>query len=294
MLKRKTLKKMISFEGTGLHSGEKAECVLKPTGRKGFLFSFQDGDTFGLDEGHMEGSGRCTTIFFPNGKTVMTPEHLLAALYAHGIDDVEIKLRKGAEIPAMDGSALAFSSAILESGSAEKDDPRESLSIPVPLGIDDPDNRSMIWAFPHESLKITCVIDFPNSLIGTSCFSMEIEPSSFHSDIAPARTFALERDIAYLKEKGLARGGSFDNAVLVEEERILASGGLRFENEFVRHKILDLIGDLALLGMPLQAHVFAFRCGHRYHLDLVRRISSVFDKHHLRGVDEGVRYTQDP
>lgn len=270
------MKGEISFRGTGLHSGDPAECVLKPSCDKGFIFSFPGGNSFCLEEGSFSGDGRGVTLSFPTGEMIRTPEHLLASLVGHGIDDVEISIINGSEIPAMDGSAIEFSSAIMEGGIREKEDTKDFITLPVPFGKEYPDHNSMMWLFPYEGFKVTCVIDFPGTLIGTSCLSLEIDPSTFHSEIAPARTFALGTEISWLKEKGLARGGSLENAILVEEGRILASGGLRYGDEFVRHKILDIIGDMALLGRPLRAHIFAFRTGHRTHVDLVGRISSLF------------------
>jgi len=275
-LRRRTLKGEISFQGKGLHSGKPAELTLRPYQGKGYVFSFQGGNSFELQQGSFSGDGRGVSISFASGRSIKTPEHLLSSLSGHGIDDVEIIIDSGDEIPAMDGSALEFSSSILKIGTVEKEDLKDPIAIPVPYGKECPDHNSMMWFFPYEGFKITCVIDFPGTLIGTSCLSIEVDPSVFHSEIAPARTFALSTEISSLKERGLARGGSLENAILVKEDRILASGGLRYRDEFVRHKILDIIGDLALLGRPLRAHVFAFRTGHRTHVDLVERLSSLF------------------
>lgn len=271
MRNRKTLKEAILFEGTGLHTGERSRIILKPSSANGYSFNFVK-STFSLAHASFSGDGRGTVLHFPGGKRIGTVEHLLAALRGCGVDDVEICVEKGIEVPSLDGSARSYADLINRTGFLEKNEDVKPLTIAFPVGVDMEEQGSSIFAFPSSSFRITYVIDYENRMIGTQMKRMEVSPESFLKEIAPARTFALEEDMDTLIQRGLARGGDLSNAILVREEEVLTEGGLRFKDEFVRHKILDLIGDLAILDGPPCFHVVCFRGGHSLHLRLVRKL----------------------
>jgi UDP-3-O-[3-hydroxymyristoyl] N-acetylglucosamine deacetylase len=175
----------------------------------------------------------------------------------------------------MDGSAAVFAGHFSEGGVLEKEEYVTPLTLSYPVGIDNCDNGSSIMAFPSSSFRVTYVIDYPGSVIGTAMKTLDIDPQNFGPEIAAARTFALERDLEELKRRGLARGGDLSNAILVRETEALAEDGLRFHDEFVRHKILDLTGDLAILDRSLSFHVVCIRGGHTLHLELVRKLRRI-------------------
>jgi UDP-3-O-[3-hydroxymyristoyl] N-acetylglucosamine deacetylase len=203
-----------------------------------------------------------------NGVRVGTVEHLLAAIAGLNIDNVRVEL-DGPEVPIVDGSAAPFVSALLEAESLPQKAPRRYLTVLRPIVVAEGDKR--IAVFPSNDSRTTYAIDFPNTLIGYQEKEVPMSARYFAEEIAPARTFCLYRDVEAMVEQGYVRGGSLENAVVVGDDGILA-GSLRFQDEFVRHKILDLMGDLALLGHPLRGHVVAFKGGHRLHGALVDRI----------------------
>nr|WP_321499924.1 UDP-3-O-acyl-N-acetylglucosamine deacetylase [uncultured Dethiosulfovibrio sp.] len=263
------IKKEVHLSGTGLHSGKTCTLSLFPCKPRGIHFRFGQA-LWSLSDGSPRGDGRGTILSFPDGNGVMTVEHLLAALRGLGIDGVEIVV-SGGEIPAMDGSAAPFVQSLLEAGLSESEawDP---IELDRPIAVDDLDGDRSIIALPWKGFKVTYVIDYPSTSIGTQCLSLVLSRDNFIREIAPCRTFALMEEIAFLRDRGLSLGGSLDNAVVVDGMEVLAKGGLRFPDEFVRHKILDLIGDLSLLGRPLSAHVIAIRAGHRMHHSLGKTI----------------------
>ncbi len=268
---RKTLKEAVSFEGTGLHTGERSRIILKPSSGNGYSFNFMK-STFSLADASFSGDGRGTVLHFPGGIRLGTVEHLLAALRGCGVDDVEICVEKGIEVPSLDGSARSYADLLNRTGFLEKKEYVKPLTIAFPVGVDLEEQGSSIFAFPSSSFRITYVIDYENRMIGTQMKSLEVSPETFLNEIASARTFALEEDMDSLRQMGLARGGDLSNAILVKEEEVLTEGGLRFKDEFVRHKILDLIGDLAILDGPPCFHVVCFRGGHSLHLRLARKL----------------------
>lgn len=274
MRNRKTLARPVSFAGRGLHTGENASITLRPYDGQGYIVSFPD-ESFPLEMAEFSGDARGTVLHFPGGKELGTVEHLLSALRGSDIDDVQICVEKGREVPSMDGSAAAFADHFSESGIVEKEEYVTPLTLPYPVGIDTLDNGSSIMAFPSSSFSVTYVIDYPGSVIGTGMKTLDIDPENYSLEIAAARTFALEKDLEELKRRGLARGGDLSNAVLVRETEALAHGGLRFHDEFVRHKILDLTGDLAILNRSICFHVVCIRGGHKLHLELVRKLRRI-------------------
>jgi len=209
------------------------------------------------------------TVLQRNGSTVSTIEHLMAALYALQVDDVRIEL-DGDEVPILDGSAKPFVEAVIRAGRSESGMERQYLHVVRPIRIEH-DEKS-IAVHPCAEFRVTYAIDFAHPVLGYQELTASLwGGDAFAAKLAPARTFTFEHEVDALRRSGLARGGSLENAVVVGRDGLL-NPGLRFRDEFVRHKMLDLTGDLALLSHPLCGHVIAYRAGHDMHGRLVRRI----------------------
>lgn len=265
MLRKQTLKREISFLGVGIHSGDKVRMTLKPSHSGKILFRRVDlgGREIEPDPRIIE-SLNCSCLVFESGR-IQTIEHLMAALYTFGLDSLDIELQ-GSEIPALDGSAAPFGRAILEAGVAPIRRKRRVVRLLKSHTLEE--NGARVSFSPAPDLELSYAIDFNHPLIGRQEISLILTREAFLMDIAPARTFGFVKDVAGLQSRGLALGGSLDNAVILDENRVI-SGSLRFRDEFVRHKILDLIGDLALFGHPLLGRFQADRAGHRLHLRTV-------------------------
>jgi len=216
---------------------------------------------------HVVDISRGTTIGL-NGIKVLTVEHVLAAIIGLGIDNVAVELDAN-ELPVGDGSAKPFVDALLDAGLLELDAERELVTITEPVTYRDKDVTVTI--LPADELRLSFTIDYPNRTIGTQYRSVVITGDSFVSEIAPARTFCALHEVELLQAQGLIKGGSLENAIVIGDERIL-NDELRFDDEFVRHKILDLLGDLFLLGKFVKAHVIAIKSGHAAHVEFARRV----------------------
>jgi UDP-3-O-[3-hydroxymyristoyl] N-acetylglucosamine deacetylase len=202
-----------------------------------------------------------------NGTRIQTVEHLMAAAVGLGIDNVEIEV-DGPEIPAMDGSAKPFVALLAFAGRVQQSARRRPLTLPCPLRVGG--NGRWIHIVPAETLRITYTLDNDHAAIGTQVLSWTPTERSFVEEFAAARTYGFLKDLGLMRKNGLARGGSLDNAIVLGNSGPL--NGLRFNDEFVRHKILDLLGDLALLGRPIGAHVIARNGGHALNLELVQAV----------------------
>lgn len=271
MYNRQTLAKPVSIEGIGLHSGRQIRMRLLPAEpESGVVFVRKDADGIEIpaDLGHAGPSFYATVI--QRGEIVVrTIEHLMAALYALLVDDVRIEL-DGEEVPILDGSSKPFVDAILGVGRRVLDRQREYITLVRPVVVTDEEKR--IAAYPCREYRVTYAIDFDHPQLGYQELSASLwGERAFADKLAPARTFTFERDVKALRGRGLALGGSLSNAVVVGDHGVL-NADLRFEDEFVRHKMLDLTGDLSLLARPLRAHVVAYRAGHDLHARLARRI----------------------
>ncbi len=270
MQKQTTLKEEASCAGVGLHSGRKVKLALKPApADRGIVFRRLDASGIEIPATAQYLSHINHATCLARGEVrIETIEHLLAALHALGVDNVVVEL-DGPEVPIMDGSAAPFIYLIHEAGIRTLATPRSylGLSRPVSVGTD----GRFVAAYPCDRLRLTYTINFDHPLLKHQEYSVEIDESSFVDDIAPARTFGFLKDVELMRQAGLALGGSLDNAVVLGETGVL-NNPLRFPDEFVRHKILDLLGDLVLLGRPLRAHVVALRAGHALHTRLVQAI----------------------
>ena len=265
-----TLASSVTRSGVGLHSGLQSQVTLVPTEQEGFYVRWldQDSDPVRLDPSQVRESQLCTTLDFGD-KQLSTVEHLLAALAGCGVSHVEVQVN-GSEVPLLDGSGLGWVEAIAEAGLSKALTPRSSaLVLTEPLVF----NRggSAIIATPAERFRLVGVIDFPQKAIGRQQLAIELNPQRFVNDIAPARTFGFREQVEYLRTSGLIRGGALENALVCDGDTWM-NPPLRFPDEPVRHKILDLIGDLALVGFP-QAQVLAYRGSHGLHTDLAAALA---------------------
>jgi UDP-3-O-[3-hydroxymyristoyl] N-acetylglucosamine deacetylase/3-hydroxyacyl-[acyl-carrier-protein] dehydratase len=270
--KERTIRNERSIKGKSLHTGEDVCLTIKPAEvGKGFIF--RRVDLYGKPEiiplsSNVTELVRSTTISNGNAK-VHTIEHVLSALAGCGVDNAIIEL-DASEPPILDGSARPFVNLVLEAEPVEQEKEREYYQLPEPLSVTS-GNRSMI-ALPYDGFRITCTsADDRGSHV--QHLSIDLDPETFVAQIAPARTFTVYEDIEELLKLGKIRGGSLDSAIVIKGDKILSKEPLRFEDEFVRHKILDIVGDLALLGKPLKAHIIAVRPGHSLNSDLTGKIA---------------------
>ncbi len=265
MREERTIQKEIFLTGQGIHTGKKVDMLLKPSLSGGIIFRRADLDNFEFKVSPQKAKANYSTLLVHNSHEIRTVEHLLATLYIFGIDNLIIELN-GEEIPIMDGSAAPFVEAILKAGIKLLPSKKKAIRITKPFIINE--NENYIAFYPDNEFKISYSIEFDHPLIQYQDLSFVINLKNFVTEIAPARTFGFLKDVEKLHALGLALGGSYDNA-LVLDENSLVNGTLRYQDEFVRHKILDLIGDLALLGYPLIGHFKAYRAGHSLHLKVV-------------------------
>ncbi|MEJ2025047.1 MAG: UDP-3-O-acyl-N-acetylglucosamine deacetylase, partial [Deltaproteobacteria bacterium] len=260
--KQRTLKKEAECTGVGLHSGEKSTIVLRPAlPNTGIQFCRSDlpkRPTVRAQFDQVADTMLATTIGI-NGCKIGTIEHLMAAFYGLGIDNVHVEV-DGPEVPIMDGSSAPFIYLIKTAGIEEQKAPKKFLVIKRRFELKD-GNRS-VSIRPSNELKITYFIDFPHPLLRKQEYELRFSGRDFVREISTARTFGFLKDIQMLKDNGLARGGSLDNAIVLDDFRILNNDGLRFKDEFVRHKILDFIGDLSIIGYPVIGHFMVKRSGH--------------------------------
>jgi UDP-3-O-[3-hydroxymyristoyl] N-acetylglucosamine deacetylase len=261
MFPNRTIKRPVSFSGVGIHTGEQVRFTIKPSSRGKILFRRMDlgGREVEIDPRRTE-SRNCTCLLFDSGR-IQTLEHLLAALHILGLFSAEIEL-EGEEIPILDGSAAPLTEAILEAGLQPIPQTLKAVRILKSQTLEEKGAR--ISFSPDPDFRISYAIDFSHPLIGRQELSLVLTRTLFREEIAPARTFGFLKDAAELRKRGLALGGSLDNVVVLDDERVI-SGELRFRDEFVRHKVLDLLGDLALFGHPFFGHFQAERAGHRLH-----------------------------
>lgn len=272
-VRQQTLKNSINCSGVALHSGAKVSMVLHPAeADTGIVFRRTDAaggiEVQALWRNAIE-TPLCTTLVDARGNHVATIEHLMAALAGCGIDNAVIELN-GPEVPIMDGSAAPFVFLIECAGVAVQDSPRRALRILSDVAVSEP-HRAAFLA-PGSSYTVGFEIEFPNTLIGHQEWFTEVNESAFKRDVARARTFGLVQDIEKMRAMGLARGGSLENAVVVNGQEIVNDDGLRFDNEFVRHKVLDSIGDLYMAGAPIIGHFQGERAGHALTLRLLQAL----------------------
>lgn len=283
MDRQHTLARPVTCRGIGVHSGRPAHLRILPAEQgTGIVFVRTDlagRPTIPAQEAHVVETTLATTLGLDEAR-VSTVEHLLAALLALGIDNAIVEV-DGPEVPIMDGSAAPFVKLLTAAGRAALDAPRATLVVDRPVRVHD-GNRA-IAVEPASGFEIAYEIDFDHAAIRPQTLSLALDPERFVTDLAPARTFGFLAEVEALKARGFARGGSLENAVVIGQDRVLNPEGLRFPDEFVRHKALDLVGDLALLGTPVRGRVVAARGGHHLHALLVRALLEDRSAWHLEG-----------
>ena len=265
-----TIQRPVSTEGVGLHTGVFGHVRLLPApADTGIVFRRTDLDNFTI-----EASGRnvarvsYATSLMKQGVLLSTTEHLLAALYSSGVDNIFIDI-DSIEVPILDGSAEPFLQLLDAAGMRRLRRRRRFLKVTRPVEVVEQDRR--IGIYPAEEFRVQCYVDFPHPMVGQQQIEMIVLPDTFRHLLARARTFCFERDIEPLRSMGLIRGGSLENAIVLTDDGVM-NGPLRFPDEFGRHKALDLIGDLALVGLPLLGRVEAYKAGHALHTQLVSRL----------------------
>jgi UDP-3-O-[3-hydroxymyristoyl] N-acetylglucosamine deacetylase len=274
MLRQRTLKNSIRATGVGLHSGQKVFMSLLPAGPDtGILFRRVDLERPVEIKAYAEnvGATELASTLVKDGVKIATVEHLLSAIAGLGIDNCVIELSAG-EVPIMDGSSGPFVFLIQSAGIQEQDAPKRFIRIRQPVQVQDGDKYARFE--PYEGFRVSFSIDFRHPVFKTSRQSATIDFSttSFVKEVSRARTFGFMRDVETMRSKNLALGGSLDNAVVLDEYRVLNNEGLRYEDEFVRHKILDAIGDLYLMGHSLIGSYTAYKSGHQLNNKLLRAL----------------------
>ncbi|HIL35190.1 MAG: UDP-3-O-acyl-N-acetylglucosamine deacetylase [Nitrospira sp.] len=269
--KENTIRNEVSCSGIGLHSGKTIHLRLLPAPEEsGVIFIRRDlgGILIPADHSHIVSTYLSTTIGV-EGASVQTIEHLMAAVYAMGIHNLIVEL-DGPEVPVMDGSSEPFIALLSKAGVLCQDKPRTFMEIMKEVTVSD--NERRVTIHPSSSFEIEYKIAYSHPVISKQSYHYRHSPLAFKKEIASARTFGFLKDVQSLQEQGLARGGSLENAVVIGDDGVLNKQGLRFSDEFVRHKILDLIGDLSLIGMPILGRVEATCSGHSLHAELIEEV----------------------
>lgn len=268
-----TIIQSINCTGIGLHSGKTVRLALRPAHENtGVVFHVRTKEgikSISPRPDIVVDTGLATTLGEGNAK-VATVEHLLAAIRGMGIDNIHIDV-EGGEVPIMDGSAAPFVLLLRKAGVQRQSAPRRALRIKKPISLTR--DGKTIEAYPHAGFAVDYTISFPHRLIGVQSMCLEVTPRSF-AQVARARTFGFYKEVEYLYSKGLALGGSLDNAIVLDECSVLNTDGLRFEDEFVRHKVLDFIGDMAMLGAPLEGRFVVSCSGHALNNEFLRTITA--------------------
>jgi UDP-3-O-[3-hydroxymyristoyl] N-acetylglucosamine deacetylase len=265
-----TIQHAVGIEGVGLHTAVRGRLRLVPAPvDTGIVFRRVDLDGF-MVEAHVRNVARVSyaTSLLKQSVLISTTEHLLAALYCCGIDNVYVEL-DALELPILDGSSKPFIELLAEAGTRRLRRLRRYIRVVKPLEFEDGDRR--IGIYPAGEFRVHCFVDYDHPLIGPQDIGLVVDRETFSRELAPARTFGFVKDFAALREMGLIRGGSLANALVLDDTSVM-NGPLRFPDEFGRHKALDLIGDLALVGRPLQARIVAHKAGHALHTQLVTRL----------------------
>jgi len=269
-MQQHTLREALTFEGVGLHTGAPGRATIRPqVAGSGLRFRLEGGPAFPAHAEYVVESRRATVVG-TGGRSVSTVEHLLAALFAMGVDNAQIEV-EGPEIPVMDGSSAAFSEAIAKTGLVPQHAPRATLRVDRPLVFHD--GEALLLVAPADAFRIRFAVDYAPP-VGAQFIDAALDADYFIREIAPARTFGYLHEVEALRAAGLARGGSLDNALVFAPEGPMTP--LRWPNEVVRHKVLDLVGDFALLGAWPLCEVVSVKSGHRLHAKAAQALRAAF------------------
>lgn len=259
---QRTLSQSVSVAGVGVHSGKLTHLTIKPA-LENHGIKFRRLDLPGTQDIQaffkLVVDTSLATVLGINGAIVSTIEHLMASFAGLGIDNALVEV-DDYEIPIMDGSAKIFTQLIKKTGVVEQAAPKQFFIVKKPIKVTD--NDKSVIVHPESCFKITCGIDFAHPLIGKQKIIFDRAKNNFEEEISYARTFGFIQDLELLKKFSLGKGGSLDNAIIIDKDKILNEEGLRYPDEFVRHKLLDSLGDFSLLGMPIQGHIVTHKSGH--------------------------------
>ncbi|MBW2109425.1 MAG: UDP-3-O-acyl-N-acetylglucosamine deacetylase [Deltaproteobacteria bacterium] len=259
---QQTLRQPVQCAGVGLHSGKQVTLTIKPAPvNHGIRFVRTDLAHRPVISAHFRNviDTSLATTLGQDGVIVSTVEHLMAALAGLHIDNALLEM-DAYEAPIMDGSAGPFSVLLKEAGIVEQ--PAKRYCFVVKQAIELAEGDKKVGLYPSQIPRVTCSIDFDHPLLRKQSYSISLDDGHFEEEISHARTFGFLSEVEYLKRNGFARGGSLENAIVIDKDKILNPEGLRYDNEFIRHKILDCIGDLSLLGLPIVGHIVAHKSGH--------------------------------
>lgn len=275
-MKRKTLMNEVFYEGIGLHKGKNIKLHLIPAEKGGIVFKRVD-----MEEGKNEilldientfDLTRGTNIKNEYGAKVHTIEHFLSALYIFGITDLIVELDEN-ELPIGDGSARVFIEEIEKAGVKELSTDVEEIIVKEPVYLTKGDKH--IVALPYDGYKLTYTIKFDHTFLKTQMLELDVDLENYKNNIGNARTFGFDYEIEYLKKNNLALGGTLENAIVITKDGVLNPSGLRYEDEFVRHKMLDIIGDLKILNKPIKAHIIAIKAGHALDIEFAHLLKKI-------------------
>ncbi|MGE3973217.1 MAG: UDP-3-O-acyl-N-acetylglucosamine deacetylase [Bdellovibrionales bacterium] len=282
MFLQRTIREPIKVEGIGLHTGKKVGLTFRPApANAGVHFVRADlphKPTLAVHVKNITATSQATTLGGPDF-SVATVEHCLAALAVLRIDNLIIELM-GEEIPIGDGSAWVFWNALKNVGLIEQEQPRKYLYITKTIYLGNEERHAYIM--PYNGLRVTCTIDFPHPRIRTQYIDLDINQNSFETQLSRARTFGFLKDVEYLQSRGLALGGSLDNAIVLDDMNIINPGGLHYPDEFVRHKAMDALGDIVTLGQPLMGHLVLYKAGHDLMSRFVKKVLETTDSYVMK------------
>jgi UDP-3-O-[3-hydroxymyristoyl] N-acetylglucosamine deacetylase len=274
LMKQHTIRKSVQCSGIGLHGGRKVELALRPAAEDTGIVFFIHGENgtrkLKPTPESVIGTGLATTLG-NDDCSVATVEHLLAAVRGLGIDNLQIDVH-GGEIPIMDGSAASFVFLFRSAGLRAQDSNRRALRVVKPYSFEREGKK--VEVEPYDGFKVDYAIDFAHPLIGDQNMDFELTPEQFIRRVAKARTFGFLKDVEMLQKNGLALGGSLDNAVVLDEYGVVNEGGLRYKDEFVRHKVLDFIGDMAVAPLPVLGHFKVSCSGHAFNNEFLRTLTN--------------------
>jgi UDP-3-O-[3-hydroxymyristoyl] N-acetylglucosamine deacetylase len=280
--KQKTISKPITITGIGLHTGNNVSMTLNPAlPNTGLVFRIKKGESAVFIKAiynNVHSTELCTLLSDGNGNNISTVEHILSALHGLEIDNVYIDLDSN-EVPVCDGSSIIFINSLKKNGFQSQDNFKKFIKIKKVIEVKD--NEKIARVSPFDQTMITCNVEYPHKCIGKQSISLTLTPDLYETQISSARTFGFIKDVDKLKEKGLILGGSLDNAIVLDDEKVLNKDGLRFADEFVRHKVLDFIGDISLAGYKIIGSFYTSHSGHELNLKLLKEIFSSNDNWEL-------------
>ncbi|HOK41815.1 MAG TPA: bifunctional UDP-3-O-[3-hydroxymyristoyl] N-acetylglucosamine deacetylase/3-hydroxyacyl-ACP dehydratase [bacterium] len=274
-----TIKKEIVYSGSGLHTGKETKIIIKPAeadyGIKFIRKDLPEEPTIDTIVENVLDVERETSLGITNDVKVHTVEHLLSALYGMNVTNVKIEIY-GEEVPVTDGSAKVWVDLIKESGIKELHKPAERYVVKEPIAVTKGD--ACLILLPYPGLKVSYTIDYPESIIGSQFKSLEITPEIYEKEICEAKTFGEKKDVDALKAAGLIKGGSLEVAVIADKDKYINPEKMKYPDDCVRHKILDLLGDISLLGVRINAHIIGIKAGHSTNINLINKVYQLYKR----------------